>query len=502
MAYGLRSKALTDFLSRYFDTSSTPFKAGILALVLVAMSPFVVAADQKASANPCNVSDADFAGLNGDFSGDVHAINSFKATIARLLKEEKFQELDCIADHARSSKERLPGGDWKLHTLYGGLYSPNQYPVMRATAVEWDTHLQRLQQWVAARPESVTARVALARSYLNYAYDARGTGSSGTVSDSGWKLFGERTAEGKRILDEARKLSTQCPEWYLGMLLVAQSQGWRAADARALFEEAFKLDPSYFYDARVLADYLQPKWTGEEGATEQFMQEIADRVGGEQGDILYFEVATTPNLICGCDDEPHLSMERIVKGFETSEKRYGVSMLSLNLIAFLATKNKETDAVVADKAFARIGAHWNEETWQKKEDFDTTKQWAATWAPRVAKTREMEATAQANMQTPEGSRYKVAFEKTYRDIVQQCVRSDGDSQTPSNGKFKTFTQVGEKGTIEADAIYAMNSVTVCVRRKLGLAWREKSPVFAPPPQAPYWVALELDWADFVPVASK
>lgn len=52
MAYGLRSKPLTDFLSRYFDTASTPFKAGILALALIGMTPFVVAADQKASANP------------------------------------------------------------------------------------------------------------------------------------------------------------------------------------------------------------------------------------------------------------------------------------------------------------------------------------------------------------------------------------------------------------------------------------------------------------------
>jgi hypothetical protein len=69
-----------------------------------------------------------------------------------------------------------------------------------------------------ARPQSVTARVALARAYLNYAYDARGEGNAGTVSDSGWKLFAERTAEGKRILDEASALPTKCPEWYIAML--------------------------------------------------------------------------------------------------------------------------------------------------------------------------------------------------------------------------------------------------------------------------------------------
>jgi hypothetical protein len=196
-------------------------------------------------------------------------------------------------------------------------------------------------------------------------------------------------------------------------------------------------------------------------------------------------------------------MERIAKGFEASEKKYGVSMLNLNLIAFLAAnKYQDADPIVADKALTRIGGQWDEQTWQKKEDFDNAKKWAAIWAPRMVQTHAMEVAAQANMQTPEGSRYKESFEKTYRELVQQCVHTDGGSDTPSEGKFKTFTQVGAKGTIEADAIYAMNPVTVCVRRKLGLASRDKSAVFAPPPLAPYWVALELDWADFVPVAAK
>jgi hypothetical protein len=494
VAYGLRSKPLTDFLSRYFDTASTPFKAGILALALIGMTPFVVAADQKASANPCNLSEADFAGLNGDFSADVRAINSFKSTIARLLKEERFQELDCIADHARSGKERLPGGDWKLHALYGGLYSPNQYPVTRATGVEWNAHLQRLQQWVAARPESVTARVALARSYLNYAYDARGQGLSNTVSDSGWTLFRERTSEARRILEEAKHLSIKCPEWYLAMLLVAQNEGWSASDARALFEEAFKLEAGYFYDARVLADYLQPKWAGEEGDTAKFMQEIADRIGGDQGDIVYFEVATV--LICGCDDEPHLSMERIVRGFEASERQYGVSMLNLNLIAHLATNNKETDPVTADKVFARIGDQWDEQTWDKKEDFDRTKQWAATWAPIVTKTRAIEAKALANMQTPEGARYKVAFEKPYREIVRQCVGNAGTS----SGKIEALVSVGTNGTVEDVRIGGPGGM--CVYQKLLALQHEKTPVFPPPPQAPYLLKVDLDWAEFPAVAAR
>ena len=475
-------------------------RISILCFLLVAIGGRVLAADQKSNSNPCNVSAEDAAGLNGDVSTDVHATSNYSLTVAHILNEDKFEQLDCLADRARSGKETFSGGMWKLHLFYVGFYSPIQFPVTHATEEDWNMHLQRLRQWMTVRPKSVTARIALASAYIYYGWYARSNGTSDTVSRSGWKLFEEQTSEAKRILDEASTLPAKCPEWYVAMQNVARDQGWDVARARALYEEAVRFEPGYYYYPRILANYLLPKWAGKAGDAEKFIQEASDRIGGDQGDVLYFQIAN--NVICGCDGDPHLSMERIVRGFHATEKQYGVSMLNLNLIASVATKYGENDPIMADNAFARIGDQWDEATWEKKQDFDSAKQWAATWAPRMAERLAMETTAQANMQTAEGSHYKTAFEKTYRELVQKCVRSDADSDTPSEGKFETFTQVGAKGTIEADAIYAMNSVTVCVRRKLGLAWRDKSPVFAPPPQAPYWVALELDWADFVPVAAK
>ena len=148
-----------------------------------------------------------------------------------------------------------------------------------------------------------------------------GNGYSDTVSASGSELFAERTAEARRILEKASALPTKCPEWYLAMQRVAESQGWSVAEARALFDEGNKFEPGYYYTARVFAYYLQPKWGGEAGDTEKFTLEVADRIGGDQGDFLYFQLATS--LICGCGDEPQLSWARIKRGFEASEKQYG-----------------------------------------------------------------------------------------------------------------------------------------------------------------------------------
>ena len=473
-------------------------KICILMLLVLASSGLSSAAEQNADSNPCNVSETDAAGFNGDFSVDIHAFQNFTDTASRILKEERFVELDCLADRARSSKERLPGGIWRIHLLYQGLRYPVLYPV-HATQEDWTGLLQRLQRWVKARPESVTAHVALALAYLGYASDARGSGYANTVSESGWKLFAERTAEAQRILKETSKLASKCPEWYVAMQMVSVNQSWSVANARALFEEANEFEPEYYTYARDLAYYLLPKWSGKKGDTEKFLQEAADRVGEDKGDILYFQVAAANYVICGCDDNPDLSWDRIKRGFEASEKHYGASMENLNRIAYLASYFGERDPVYADKILTRIGNQWDAETWGSQENFEKMKQWVSVVSPAAAKVGVIEEAAAANEKTPEGVRYKTAFEKKYRELVQQCVRSDGGSVTQWQGKFKTLTNLGPKGTVEDIRIQSMGPVVTCLGQKLYSFKQENATPFPPPPQAPYWVELRLDWADFAPV---
>ena len=68
------------------------------------------------------------------------------------------------------------------------------------------SNLRQIQSWVDATPKSITARVALAHVYVNYAWDARGDGTSDTVSENGRNLFGQRLEKAKVVLDEAAGL--------------------------------------------------------------------------------------------------------------------------------------------------------------------------------------------------------------------------------------------------------------------------------------------------------
>jgi hypothetical protein len=175
------TKVIAGFFDRCSIFPSSALNRSLLALLLIATSGFAVASDQTSNANPCQVTEDEAIGRNGDLSTDVHAARDYAATIADMRQNEKFGQLDCLADRARSGKERFPGGTWKLHELYRGLSTPVQYPVTRATEEDWHALLQPLQRWVVARPKSITARVALAWANLNYAYDARGTDYADTV---------------------------------------------------------------------------------------------------------------------------------------------------------------------------------------------------------------------------------------------------------------------------------------------------------------------------------
>ncbi|MGB8580681.1 MAG: DUF4034 domain-containing protein [Candidatus Sulfotelmatobacter sp.] len=480
-------------------SSSARLKLWCAVVLLASTSAFAITTDQKANPGLCGLSDDDAAGLSRDLGTDVYAVRVYKDTISGMLHERNFEQLDCVADHARSNQERFPGGMWKLHELYKGLSEP--VAQQHATEEDWKRLLELLQSWIAEQPKSITARVALASAWINYAWDARGRGYSDKVSESGWTLFTQRTEEAQRVLKDASEtLPAKCPEWYVVMQNVAQNEDWNGAEMRSLFDEAYKFEPGYYYYARALAYLLLPKWGGAPGDTEKFVQEIADHIGREQGDIFYFQVASSNDLICGCQDQPEFSWERIKRGYEASQKQYGLSMLNLNRMAYLAVHYGETDPIFADQAFTRIGDQWDEEVWKSERDFRATQSWATQMVPITIANRAKEAAAQDNLQTPEGARYQLAFEKAYRGLLNECVRTDGANVSEWKGKFETMIMVGGNGFVEDGGIHSVGPIVMCMYQKMRPSHEQRSPLFPPPPKPSYWVRVDLDWSEFAPVA--
>lgn len=285
------------------------------------------------------------------------------------LINEKFDDLDQMADQYRREKSRLPGGDWKLRIFYGILDAPQQ------TDKDSRDHLAHLEHWMQSRPKSVTARVALSTSLVRWAWVARGHGLANTVTPEGWRLFNERVKEAQTVLEGSANMDPMCPQWYSQMMAVALTQGWDNNQMKALFDRAARAEPDYFYIYVQYANYLLPKWEGQPGDSAAFAKTSADTLGGTPGDILYFQIATIL-IKRGDGDFPvkQMDWERIQRGYEALTTQYGSSRRTMNQLAFMAYKYKDT--AVAGRQFTLIGDQWAPGVWRDRQFFDLARDWA------------------------------------------------------------------------------------------------------------------------------
>jgi hypothetical protein len=294
--------------------------------------------------------------------------------IMMMLYNRNYGELEREAHEARVGKGRFAGGVWKLYDFYAavsgsplaGDYKENDFINLH----------QLLAAWGAADPKSATAQIALAEMYVNWGTYARGSGYADAFTD-GWKIYKGRAEIAKGILVRASQLDEKCPFWYEAMQHVAMAQGWDKSQARYLLDQAVQFEPGFYHFYREYALFLEPRWYGEPGEAESFAKEISDRVGGEYGAYLYFEIASL--LTCQCSPDPtdilNLSWPKIKEGYAAMDHLYGVSNVKLNRFAYMAYLSGDQHA--ARPTFRKIGEHWTAEPWLTREQFENAKAWAA-----------------------------------------------------------------------------------------------------------------------------
>ncbi len=299
---------------------------------------------------------------------DTEPARAFRASVRVLFDHEKFDDLERIASRTRSGKERFRGGAWKLFVFYETIEGPG---TLTSTDAVWTAHIERLQRWITARPDSITPRVALAKAYLKFAWKARGNGYGDTVTQAEWEVFKQRLQLARETLEQAQSLSQKDPQWYRDMQTVALAQGWDRNQEDDLLQQASSFEPGYFYFYNAHADYLLPKWYGKRGDAEAFAQTVADRIGGPEGDFVYVRVALDLNCCKPKGQAPGLSWDREKQGFAALEQLYGTTNHLLNAMAFMAVR--QGDRTYAQQIFSRIGDNWDEEVWRSKERFNNSK---------------------------------------------------------------------------------------------------------------------------------
>lgn len=294
-------------------------------------------------------------------------LRDFRVGLLGLFNSGHYADLDTLSQQLQQQRSRFRGGAWRLHVFFGTLSSPGSET---ATDAAWQAHIAKLRQWAQSSPASPTPSIALAQTYLRFAWKARGHGFSNTVTPEGWTLFKDRVQAARSTLEQSAALAENSPHWYLEMQGVALDQQWGRAEFDALAERALAHEPGYQYFALLESNYLLPKWYGKRGDTERYAAEVADRIGGAEGDAVYFQIAAAINC-CKKTQAPELSWPRVLRGLAAVESLYGSTNHQRNVIAFLALQNG--DAATAQEAFAHIGNDWSESVWKSKAAFDAAR---------------------------------------------------------------------------------------------------------------------------------
>lgn len=297
---------------------------------------------------------------------DKH-VDDYEREIRRRLAASDFAWIDQEASRVRLSKERLPGGYWKLRTLYGALERPSDEVLSDGA---WEDLIKRLSEWSRQRPQSVTAKVALATAWQRYAWNARGGGYADTVNRTAWQTFYERLERSATVLKEAAALKEPCPYWYVTAIWVGIGQQWERSDLERIFAAGVKLEPTFYYLYQAKASYLLPQWGGDEGEWERFAEESALHLGGHQGDIVFFTIYAHVLSLDGMTfiNSHQQAIPRLIAGFRSIEKLYGSAPHRLNEACFFATFGN--DLATANELFDRIGDDYDESVWMSKQNYE------------------------------------------------------------------------------------------------------------------------------------
>ena len=305
---------------------------------------------------------------------DLEEAGVYVVRISQMLETGAYGQLDAEARQVRSGRDRLAGGGWKLNTFYAALSAPPN--ASDTGGGDWQAHISELKRWVAKDPQSAAARVALALSYHDWGYEARGSGYANTVSQQGWNLFRKRVGMAKATLIEAAQLKEKCPGWFYVMQNIARAEAWSRSDEKELFNQAVSFEPGYYYFYQNHAEFLLPKWYGAEGETQAFINDVTAGVPEPDGSMLYFELSDS--VACQCDPErdtlKDISWSKIKDGYANLERLYGTVNGKNNRYAYMAYMSR--DKAAAEHAFALIGENQSQDVWYDQNAFEAAKAWA------------------------------------------------------------------------------------------------------------------------------
>lgn len=287
----------------------------------------------------------------------------FQTQIRGLLAAGNYARLTQIADSLRSTRARFEDDHYALLEMLDA-FSPTDTR-QEANAAAWHASINQLEDWCKSSPASALPGVALAETYVNLAWAARGHGNASTVADTAWAGYGSAMSRASEALHAAFARQPLRIEWYLVAGRVALGQGWPTRASEELFRRAVALDSTCDFAYWQRADYLLPRWYGQQGEWEAWLDRAVAPLPPDQADRVYAAVCLRmgeyhTNLY----QETRVSWPRVLRGFHVQLALHPNSQLLPQEFSFHAALSGDMNA--AREMFRRTGPHCDLDVWHNQ----------------------------------------------------------------------------------------------------------------------------------------
>lgn len=124
-----------------------------------------------------------------------------------------------------------------------------------------------------------------------------------------------------------------------------------------------------------MAEYLLPKWYGNRGDVDAFARAAADQIGGEGGDVLYYQIVAS---VLTRANEGSMGKEmdwpRLQRGYRALVRQFGETRGNRNQYAYVAGRCGDAETVRTQLRL--IGDDWDPRVWLSRDYFDRVRDWA------------------------------------------------------------------------------------------------------------------------------
>jgi len=338
--------------------------------VVFALLSFYIVARGQAELNP-----GDFEKRkNSVIDGVRLETQDIVSEVSDLLVKKDFDRLEKIVSTLREGKVRSKGGNWQLNYYYENL--SQRWTGFTPSREEWLYGI--FDEWMEKKPESVTPRIAKAKAYIDFAWEARGEDYAYTVTKAGWEKCFEKLGEAQKLLVKAEKLYPSDPEIYALRLEIGRITNKSRKEMESIFQKGIEVERAYYPLYHEMATTLMPQWDGDKGELEAFMARAVELTKETEGESFYPRIGDMVFRYYTFEEfqqKFNISYERLRKGYWDLLDRYPQSSYYLNSFCYMACLNNDKDT--ARKLFARIGQDCDPEAWRGQNIFEYYRKWAS-----------------------------------------------------------------------------------------------------------------------------